>query len=409
MLDEHLLAALRHAPDAHALPDELLSARILAAGRQAAARSRPWWQRWLGSGSAYAWGGAGSLAAALLAATVLYVGRDEVPKAESSTASPQKQASAAGSDRAAAAPVREDSAAESVARAAPPPAPVTARPNAERRSSQAADQAAPVGRVEQERRATGAGPRAPAPAIARPPGEAQEGFAAAPAPAPAPAPATTAATAPAAPAPPAPALADSPPKPSPFPAQEANRARAAAGEAAAARRQLAEERAERDAAGSARAAPPAATSGTGAPTPGAAPAAPAATPAAPAAAAGPRLLTRPGSSLAGGSQAALLERWSDTADITAWRWRGADGAEGPVSPAWLRSLLAATEPRLRTTGEPPAGAATLRLRDGNEQEIGRVALRAARLWACDRDQPCELREARPGAEGELAAAWQARR
>lgn len=49
--DAHLLAALRHAPDRHAVPPREVSERILAAARAAVRPARevraPWWQRWL--------------------------------------------------------------------------------------------------------------------------------------------------------------------------------------------------------------------------------------------------------------------------------------------------------------------------------------------------------------------------
>jgi hypothetical protein len=91
-VDAHLRAALRHAPDASTGAPPLLRARIVAAAHRSADASRraqPWHQR-LTQGLSAPWrmGGAGTLAAALLAATVLWVGRDEQPAAPSSRSTP---------------------------------------------------------------------------------------------------------------------------------------------------------------------------------------------------------------------------------------------------------------------------------------------------------------------------------
>jgi hypothetical protein len=73
--DEHLCAALRHAPDADVRPGELTKARVLAAARRATQTQTPprrwWWAPRWGLGTAFA---------ALLAATVLWVGRDDLPQ-----------------------------------------------------------------------------------------------------------------------------------------------------------------------------------------------------------------------------------------------------------------------------------------------------------------------------------------
>jgi hypothetical protein len=79
-IDAHLRAALRHAPDQHERAPALISARILAAARQAAPPARArlgWLPRWL----AAPWAGAGSLAAVLLVSGVLWVQRDALPPA----------------------------------------------------------------------------------------------------------------------------------------------------------------------------------------------------------------------------------------------------------------------------------------------------------------------------------------
>lgn len=82
--DPHLQAALRHAPDADLRVPPLVRARIIAAAQRsadAARLSQPWWRRFSGDWVPWRMGGAGTAAAALLAATVLWVGRDEQPAA----------------------------------------------------------------------------------------------------------------------------------------------------------------------------------------------------------------------------------------------------------------------------------------------------------------------------------------
>lgn len=82
--DPHLQAALRHAPDTDVGVPPLVRARIVAAARRSAEeaqRRRPWWRRLGSAGMPWRMGGAGTAAAAVLAATVLWVGRDEQPAA----------------------------------------------------------------------------------------------------------------------------------------------------------------------------------------------------------------------------------------------------------------------------------------------------------------------------------------
>jgi hypothetical protein len=136
--DEHLRAALRHAPDADARPGELVKASILAAARRAVDEPgrRPqaprWWSpRW----------GLGASFAALLAATVLWVGREELPDeardavpARTQGAAPAQPAAPAATPPAQAqptAPVAAPAAPAAVraeAKAAATPAPRAARP-----------------------------------------------------------------------------------------------------------------------------------------------------------------------------------------------------------------------------------------------------------------------------------------
>ncbi|MCW5633911.1 MAG: hypothetical protein KIT17_11300 [Rubrivivax sp.] len=85
--DPRLQAALRHAPDADQNAPPLLRARILAAAHRRAGslaqqgeRRRAWWRLDFDT-SPWRLGGAGTAAAAVLAATVLWVGRDEQPQA----------------------------------------------------------------------------------------------------------------------------------------------------------------------------------------------------------------------------------------------------------------------------------------------------------------------------------------
>lgn len=90
--DPHLQAALRHAPDGEAGVPPLLRARIVAAAQRSAdasRRRRPWWRRLDAGWSPWRMGGAGTAAAAVLAATVLWVGRDEQPAAPELRRTPQ--------------------------------------------------------------------------------------------------------------------------------------------------------------------------------------------------------------------------------------------------------------------------------------------------------------------------------
>lgn len=83
-IDAHLRSALRHAPDQHQHAPALISARILAAARQAtqpASAPLGWLRRWV----AAPWAGAGSLAAVLLVSGVLWVQRDALPPAVAPT------------------------------------------------------------------------------------------------------------------------------------------------------------------------------------------------------------------------------------------------------------------------------------------------------------------------------------
>jgi hypothetical protein len=126
-IDAHLRAALCHAPDQHERAPPLISARILAAARQAAppARARPGWlPRWL----AAPWAGAGSLAALLLVSGVLWLQRDALPPAVAPSEVPSEAAAsaqAAPATKAAEAPVSTSAgppeAAPAHARRAAPP------------------------------------------------------------------------------------------------------------------------------------------------------------------------------------------------------------------------------------------------------------------------------------------------
>lgn len=140
--DPRLHAALRHAPDADLRAPELLSARILASARRAAApqqADRAGSRRWL------AWSGLGTATAAVLASAVLWVGREELPKA------PEERLATAPAPQSAApsAPAAAVAMAPAPAAPAPSPAPaVTPAPQREARTrpraAAAADAVAPV-------------------------------------------------------------------------------------------------------------------------------------------------------------------------------------------------------------------------------------------------------------------------
>jgi hypothetical protein len=92
--DPHLQAALRHAPDGQVSVPPLLRARIVAAAQRSAEASRqqrPWWRRLDAGWNPWRMGGAGTAAAAVLAATVLWVGRDEQPVAPDPRPMPSAQ------------------------------------------------------------------------------------------------------------------------------------------------------------------------------------------------------------------------------------------------------------------------------------------------------------------------------
>lgn len=379
--DPHLEAALRHAPDAGLRAPPLLSARIIAAAQRSAdeaKRRQPWWRRldaWLTPARL---GGAGTAAAAVLAATVLWVGRDEqpttpdlrpAPSAErAAPAEPGQRATAAAPTQTAAAPTTRTPPATPTPPAIPTP-PAT--------------------------------PAAPAPATATP---------ASPTP-PAPATPATAAPTPAAPA------AARPPPTAPAEAFQADTARAtaasaqraAAERAAAARRESGpadtRERADSEAAaaaaqGAARAAPPrgAGTSLLGAQrdsaavhrqTPADAPTGPVRAPVAPAspappppppAAPPPRAAAAPAPFPASPPPAAaearrafrpsteapssarqptlpLVEGWLQSSDAARWQQsREAGTSPSPLPAGWLAELAAATRGRWQPVDERTAEA-----------------------------------------------------
>ena len=126
--DAHLAAALRHAPDADIQPPALVRARIVAQALRHAEAARPHepWARRAGTWLSAPWrlGGAGTLAAAVLASAVLWVGREQEP------------VTPAAADPRVAAPVRADKQELEAARvnggAAAPSADAGAKPTAPR-------------------------------------------------------------------------------------------------------------------------------------------------------------------------------------------------------------------------------------------------------------------------------------
>jgi len=376
--DPHLEAALRHAPDTDAAVPPLVRARVVAAARRSAEASRarqPWWRRWAAAGTpAWRMGGAGTAVAAVLAATVLWVGRDEWPQdraAESSApvasspvpasvpapASPAPPAAATGSSTApatapATSPADPPSASRTMSPAArsesananrlsPPAAAARGeRPSemgAARESADAAARQARAARSEQRAQSesrstdraraeaqadTEAALRTAQVAGAVGPGAAGQ---AAQATAAAPAGGASPTAAPAMPvrraAPDAPAAVTAAPHPTPFPAQAVPQP-----------------------APQPPAAPP--------PPPPASPPAPAAAiPPSPAPALRDRAAalraTAPADTArtTAAEPTSIVDRWSARADLAAWRVRAPEGAEGALPAAWPAQLAARTRGR----------------------------------------------------------------
>ena len=133
--DEHLLKALRHAPDAEVVPPHEVSARILAAAHrsaaeQPAAAATAAWRRW----AAALWhrpGASAALASVLLAGFIGLLWRGEVPgpASEERSIQPAPAAAALRSTKSMATPVPAVTADESpsvLPAAAPRPAPANA-------------------------------------------------------------------------------------------------------------------------------------------------------------------------------------------------------------------------------------------------------------------------------------------
>lgn len=201
--DPHLQAALRHAPDADLGVPPLVRARIIAAAQRsadAARLSQPWWRRFSGDWAPWRMGGAGTAAAALLAATVLWVGRDEQPAGPDlrpalpvPTDLPATQGATGHTPAGAAAPAAAQAPAPATATlpaAAPAPAPSPSaspsRAPAPGPAPAAAAAPSPFPAVPQPRGQTpsqatssdaGAAAAAPSPAPARPPQAVGEGTA----------------------------------------------------------------------------------------------------------------------------------------------------------------------------------------------------------------------------------------
>lgn len=180
--DEHLRAALRHAPDADLQAPPQLRERLLAEARRAvrpaaAPAAEPWWRRWFPAGG---WLPQGALASLLVAGLVTLLWQhEEVP---APTVESRAPAVAADSAAPAAAPAPEASApaplakAEAAPRAAlPEPVPATKPAPAMKRAAPAAPtaDAAPAPAVAAQEAAREAMPMAaapaPAPAVAPPP------------------------------------------------------------------------------------------------------------------------------------------------------------------------------------------------------------------------------------------------